>query len=130
MPPRKRPAASQDPEDALLDARLEEMARALRLRQERAASAAQRQAEEALPYLSEMDAPSLDAFLARLVAQLRGWPRFPQIEALLAPERLVRDVVDALARNTRGAAGRTETTFNVQARHASARRAGVQHQPL
>ena len=66
------------------------------------------------------------------MAQLRTWPRFPQIGALLRdPERLVRDVVDSLARNTRGATGRPDTVFTLQVRGACARsRCGACARPL
>jgi hypothetical protein len=119
MPPRSRKRAVTNEELAIreLAAQVERRERELHLARRRREHEAQRAREHALPFLNEMDAATLDAFVAAMMALLSTWPRYVQIQALLHdPERIVRDVVNALAQNTRGATGRAETTFNLQAR--------------
>jgi hypothetical protein len=118
MPPR-RARALTDEERALEQAREERMAleRQLLVTRQLVARNAEREREALLPLLCELSDAALSAFLAALLQQLRAWPKFGTIAGLLSPEsqeRLVRDVVDALARNTRGAHGRVQTTFNLQ----------------
>jgi hypothetical protein len=111
MPPRKRPRANADTnadvaaELAKVRARIErsaEVAEAIaKRRNDRAAGVA-----PPPPLLCNFSTEALDAFVGTLVAELQTWASWGKVAGLLcSPERLVRDMVDALARNPRNPAG-------------------------
>lgn len=104
-----------------MEAQVEALASELRRRRERNEALAERTREQTLRLLHTFSPDEVDGFVAGLMTQIRNWSQYERIEALLhEPERLVRDVVDALRLNPRSTYGRPQVTFNLQARIVAA----------
>lgn len=113
MPPRRAfrsvpPSAELVAEEARLSQLLQEQA----LRREQTEL---RRQEQRRPLLSELwGSPAYDGFVEDLMLKLVRWPKYADTARLLRdPRRLVRDLVDALGRNTRDGRGRFHTTFTL-----------------